>query len=76
MILMDAEFQSTCEGYNIVADNLKNIAITSTLVKGGGFCFKIVWGNIEIKMSRFVTSSNSSMQPTFIDFSPVEIDND
>ena len=75
VILMDTEFQSTCEGCNIVADNLKNIAITSTLVQGGGFCFKIVWGNIEIKMSRFVTSSNSSMQPTFIDFSPVEIDN-
>ena len=73
MILMDTEFQRTCGGCKIAAENLKNIAIISTLIKGGGLCFVHVWGDIEIKKSRFVTSSNSSsVQPTFIDFFPTD----
>ena len=36
VILMDTEFQRTCGGCKIAAENLKNIAIISTLIKGGG----------------------------------------
>ena len=56
LALMDADIYNTCEGNATFVENLKNVTITNTLIKGGIMFFDHNVGNIDVKKSKFIDS--------------------